>query len=52
MFSPALQLFTVPPCKLKYLHPPDINIKHGGTVEPPLLVTAWALDHMSAWQKW
>lgn len=45
MFIPAVQLFTVPPCNLKYLHLPDINIKHHGTGEPPLLVTAGAVDH-------
>lgn len=46
MFFPALQLFTVPPCNLKYLHLPDINIKHHGRGEPPLLVTVQAVDHV------
>lgn len=47
MFFPALQLFTVPPCNSKYLYLSDINIKHHGRGVQPLLVTAWAVDHMS-----
>lgn len=52
MFFPAMQLFTVPPCNLKYLHLPDINIKHPGRGATPLLVMARAVDHVSVWWEW
>lgn len=49
-FFPALQLFTVAPCNLKYLYLPDI--KYQGTGESLLSITAWAVDHTNVWWKW
>lgn len=50
MCFPALQLFTVAPYNLKYLYLPAV--KYHGTGESLLLLTAWAVDHSSAWWRW